>query len=155
VGAELRDRYQLGTALLRIWHPRPAWPTETFPELSSNDNSIGLSVTFQGRSLLLPGDMESLAEQRLLQGVTSSLHVDVLKVPHHGSRTSSTWPFLVATWPRMAVFEVGLHNRFGFPHPDVMARYRNLGIETFRTDLDGLVQMTLSTGGISVRHAPW
>jgi competence protein ComEC len=73
----------------------------------------------------------------------------VLKAAHHGSRTSSTEDFLTRLRPRFAVFCVGRRNRFGFPHPEVEARYRSLGTECLRTDVHGAI--TLESDGRDVR----
>jgi len=75
--------------------------------------------------------------------------VTVLKAAHHGSRTSSTEDFLARLRPRFAIFCVGRRNRFGFPHPEVEARYRALGTECLRTDVHGAI--TLESDGYDVR----
>ena len=73
---------------------------------------------------------------------------DVLLVPHHGSRTSSTAEFLSAVGASAAVVPVGYRNRFGHPHPDVLGR---LTMKIFRTDLDGAVTVRLSTEKFEIR----
>ena len=88
------------------------------------------------------GEAALLAQERLGP-------VTVLKAPHHGSRTSSTPALLSRLSPRFAVFCVGRRNRFGFPHPEVQARYVQGGTECFRTDLQGAV--TLESDGRDVR----
>jgi len=81
------------------------------------------------RSVLLTGDIEREQEAGLVAASPEALRSDVLIVPHHGSRTSSTAAFLDAVKPRVAVFQAGYRNRFGHPAPDVMARYVERGIE--------------------------
>ena len=81
------------------------------------------------RSLLLTGDIERDQEAALVATSAAALRSDVLIVPHHGSRTSSTAAFLDAVRPRVAIFQAGYRNRFGHPAPDVMARYVERGIE--------------------------
>ena len=81
-----------------------------------------------GHSVLLTGDIEREQETALVTVHGERLRSDVLIVPHHGSRTSSTAPFLDAVAPRLAVFQAGYRNRFGHPAPDVLARYRERGI---------------------------
>nr|MBP6766123.1 DNA internalization-related competence protein ComEC/Rec2 [Rubrivivax sp.] len=86
------------------------------------------------RSLLLTGDIEAAQEQALLARNPQALHSDVLLVPHHGSRTSSTPSFLQAVQPRVAVVQAGYRSRYGHPAPQVMARYQASGIEVVRSD---------------------
>jgi len=113
--------------------------------LSENDNSIVLELSFAGRRVLFPGDAEREAEARL---VAAGLpRVDVLKVPHHGSRTSSSAALLAATRPSLAVASLGERNRFHFPHPEVVARYDAAQIPLYRTDCDGAVTVTISPHG--------
>jgi competence protein ComEC len=88
---------------------------------SLNDNSIVLRLVHGAVSVLLAGDVEALAESDLSQS-SAPLQADLLKAPHHGSRTSSTDAFLRRVSPRFTVFSAGAGNRFGFPHPDVVAR---------------------------------
>jgi len=72
-----------------------------------------------------------------------------LKVPHHGSQTSSSWELLRALQPQIAVFSAGRANHFGHPAPTVLQRYQDIGAEIFRTDKDGAV--TLDTDGHSIQ----
>ena len=81
-----------------------------------------------GHSVLLTGDIEREQEAALVAMHGERLRSDVLIVPHHGSRTSSTGAFLDAVAPKLAVFQAGYRNRFGHPAPDVLARYRERGI---------------------------
>jgi len=96
---------------------------------SENDNSLVLELTHGGRRLLLTGDIEAGAEARLGAGPA-----DVVKVPHHGSRTSSTPALTGPTHPQLAVISVGERNRWGFPHPSVLARWQAEGARIMRTD---------------------
>jgi competence protein ComEC len=112
---------------------------------SENDNSLVLAVEHGGRRLLFAGDVEADAEAALI--ANGGVAADVLKVPHHGSRTSSTAPFLAAVHPQIAVISVGDHNRWGFPHPSVLARYAAAGARVLRTDLDGAIAVTVTAGG--------
>jgi competence protein ComEC len=91
-----------------------------------------------GRSALLPGDIEAEQEAALVQrSAPGSLNSDILVVPHHGSRTSSTAAFLQAVQPAVAIVQAGYRSRFGHPAPDVIARYEALGIPVVRTDRCG------------------
>ena len=110
------------------------------PLKTRNDDSLVVRVTFGEVSLLMTGDVEAGGELALEAPAAS-----VLKVPHHGSRTSSGSEFLRRVAPRVALLSVGARNRFGHPHPDVLARYAARGVRVFRTDRDGAV--TISTDG--------
>jgi len=111
---------------------RPA-PDDYARKQKANAMSCVLRVSSSGaraRSVLLTGDIEREQEVALLAAsAPGALRSDVLIVPHHGSRTSSTAAFLDAVQPRAAVFQAGYRNRFGHPAPDVMARYLERGIE--------------------------
>jgi competence protein ComEC len=107
-----------------------------------NDNSLVLEVAYRGRKLLFTGDVEREAESRLATGP-----VDVVKVPHHGSRTSSTPPLVDATHPSLAVISVGERNRWGFPAPSVVARWTGAGARLLRTDRDGAVIVSVDGSG--------
>ena len=111
----------IGGARVRVLSPCPGFD----PGHDPNDNSLVLHVSYAGRSLLFAGDVEAHAEQRLVQD-PAALQADVLKVPHHGSRTSSSESFLRAVRPSVAIVSAGAANSFGHPHPEVMARLRQL-----------------------------
>ena len=114
------------------------------PERSENDNSLILQVAYQGRALLLVGDAEREAEADLCGRVHP---IDVLKVGHHGSRTSSSAEFLSRAQPKLAVISVGVHNRWGFPHGEVLERYRAIGSRVLRTDLKGGITIVVNRRG--------
>jgi competence protein ComEC len=114
-----------------------------------NDLSCVLRIASDGGSMLLTGDIERAAEKSLLE-TTKSVKADVLLVPHHGSRTSSTLEFIAAVAPRWAVVPVGYRSRFGHPNGEVLERYRAAGARILRTDLDGAVQVQLMNMGVRV-----
>jgi competence protein ComEC len=103
----------------------------------SNALSCVVRVEGGGRSALLTGDIEKEQEADLVATHGAALHSDVLIAPHHGSRTSSTAAFLDAVAPATAVFQAGYRSRFGHPAPDVVARYRERGIEIVATPACG------------------
>lgn len=103
-----------------------------------NSNSIVLRLRYGETVLLLTGDIEEEAERVLLDRLVP-LRAAVLKVPHHGGRTSSSDAFLTAVAPRYAFVSAGARNRFRHPHAETLARYRNRGIRLWRTDGDGAV----------------
>ena len=93
--------------------------------LSPNARSCVLRISAAGQVVLLTADIEAFQEQALVQRASDQLRADVLLVPHHGSKTSSTEAFLDAVQPRWALFQMGYRNRYGHPAPQVLARYIN------------------------------
>jgi competence protein ComEC len=127
-----------------------------------NDDSCVLRITAGGTVILLPGDIESRAENALL-AAGEDVRADVIVAPHHGSRTSSSISFVDAVAPAEVVFSTGYRNRWGFPHPEVKARYDAVGARAWNTAAHGAVEMRISAeGGIEtisawreVRHRYW
>jgi competence protein ComEC len=119
------------------------------PGLSVNDASLVLRVAFGGRAVLFPGDLEADGEGELVgrRALGEPVSAEVLKVPHHGSRTSSTEELVEAVRPALAVISCGWRNRFHFPAPEVLARYAAHGAAVLRTDRDGAVTVTLEPDG--------
>jgi competence protein ComEC len=115
------------------------WPEDVSatPE-ASNDDSLVMRLEDGQVRFLLPGDIQQHVEQRLV-GEHAPLAADFLKVPHHGSKTSSTEAFLEAVAPRVAVISVGESNPFGHPSEKVLERYEHSGVRLLRTDRDGAV----------------
>jgi competence protein ComEC len=131
--------------------PRGPWLDDRIgvaPGLEVNDGSLVLQLRFAGRSLLLTGDLEEQGEAELLgRARDGRLAADVLKVPHHGSRASSGSELLGAVRPGLAVASLARRNRFGFPHPEVLQRYRASGIRLLRTDRDGAIVTVVDVSG--------
>lgn len=111
---------------------------------SVNNGSVVLRIRHRGVTFLLTGDIEADAEEVLDPGP-----VTVMKAPHHGSRTSSSPAFLARTHPKIAVFSVGVKDRFGAPSSEVVQRYQALGADCYRTDHAG--EISLHSDGTSVR----
>jgi ComEC/Rec2-related protein len=120
-------------------------------EVSENNRSLVLRLTYGAVSVLFTGDIEQEAERFLLQA-GHDLRSTIVKVPHHGSRSSSSEPFVRAVDPRLAVFSVPRDGRFGHPHPAVVERYKAAGASIWRTDDHGAV--TVRTDGHSVWVVP-
>ncbi|MCP5279486.1 MAG: DNA internalization-related competence protein ComEC/Rec2 [Thiobacillus sp.] len=117
-----------------------------------NDRGCVIRVEAGRHSALLAADIERLSEMNLAErGVLEP--VDLLVVPHHGSKTSSTAEFLAAVRPRLAVMPVGHRNRYGHPHGEVLARYRGMGIPVLRTDREGAVSVEMGEGELVVETA--
>jgi competence protein ComEC len=113
----------------------------------SNDLSCVLKVTTAGHSVLLTSDIEARAEAALLAR-HRGLSAEVLLVPHHGSRTSSSPEFVAAVGAKDAIFPVGYRNRFGHPKAEVVERYE--GARLWRSDRDGAVGVRLGAGGVTI-----
>jgi len=129
----------------------PAAASYANKDLKSNDRSCVLKITTAHGSVLLTADIEAHSEQELLQRQPDALRAEVLVVPHHGSRTSSTAAFIAAVQPRWALFPVGYRNRFGHPKDDVVERYRSAGARLARTDAEGALKVRLEGGAVSVQ----
>jgi competence protein ComEC len=120
---------------------------ESYEErLKNNDRGCVLKVSAPGGSVLIPADVERRSEEALLAR-GESLSADIVIAGHHGSKTSSTAPFVQAVHPRAVVFAVGYRNRFGHPHAGVVERYVDIGSLIYRTDSDGAVTITLPPEG--------
>jgi competence protein ComEC len=119
------------------------------PGLTVNDASLVLRIGFAGRSVLFAGDLEADGEGELCgqRSLGQTVRSEVLKVPHHGSRTSSSEELLDAVEPELAVMSLGWRNQFHFPAREVLARYAAHGARTLRTDRDGAVTVTVGPGG--------
>ncbi|MDX8392254.1 MAG: DNA internalization-related competence protein ComEC/Rec2 [Mariprofundaceae bacterium] len=114
---------------------RVLWPPKEFSVTNKNNASLVLRLDFPGGgSLLLPGDIEALAEDMLVSGVSHEfLAADVMLMPHHGSATSSTADFVAAVRPKIVIAQTGFANRYHFPHADVVQRYQKMGSAVWDT----------------------
>jgi competence protein ComEC len=120
------------------------WPPVGFETEELNDTSLVLRVTYRHVSLLFTGDSEAPVHEALM--AAGDLRADVLKVPHHGSKTTDPEFFAVVS-PSVAVISVGTGNAFGHPHADTLAALQ--GTRLFRTDQDGRV--TIRSDGRTIR----
>jgi competence protein ComEC len=127
-------------------------PRETDGACDANDRSLVVSVRYAGHGVLLAGDLEKEGERRLVM-TGAGLRHDVLKAPHHGSRTSSSNRLLDAVEPWLAVAGCGAGNRYGFPHAAVVARYRERGSVFLSTARHGAVSLRIDARGVRVRTA--
>jgi competence protein ComEC len=116
--------------------------------MSSNNQSLVLRVSFGKRSFLLTGDIEKEAEAQLV-AANASLQTDVVKIAHHGSRTSTTAEFLKLATPQHAVISVADPSPYGHPHAEIVERLQNIGAKIWRTSHCGAI--TISTDGSDLR----
>jgi competence protein ComEC len=115
-------------------------------ETGNNASCVLRVMTRDGRSILLPGDIERQVERRLLQQIPEKLSASVLLAPHHGSLTSSTPEFVSAVNAELVIFSSGYLNRFGFPKAEVSRRYQAIGTAQLNTAKEGGIQVRLEEG---------
>lgn len=127
------DTYSLGSAIIQILGVNGG--------SDPNDTSIVLRIDYGQTSFLFTGDAEREAEQTILS-TGADLSATVLKVGHHGSDSSTTYPFLREIMPQYAVVSVGQDNSYGHPTEDTLSRLRDASVTTFRTDMQGDVFCT-------------
>ena len=139
---------EVGSVLMDILSPpAPDWERRA----TRNNDSLVVRLQFGAVSLLLTGDIERQAEDGL--SLDRAPRLRVLSAPHHGSRTSSSPPFLRALMPHAVFVSAGRGNSFGHPAPDVLERYQQLGVEVFRTDVDGAIVIETDGRSMTVRTA--
>jgi competence protein ComEC len=141
------DRFDIEGAQVRILHPPPPdW--ERFRV--RNDDSLVLEVRYGETALLLTGDISAEVERSLIPRLSPS-RTRILKVAHHGSRTSTSAELLAAWRPQIAVISCGRGNRFGHPSPEVLRRLDAAKVRVYRTDRDGQITLDTDGRGILVR----
>ena len=141
------DRLKFGNATVEVLYPMPA---DAPNAVSDNDNSVVLRIIYGSRTFLLTGDIERHAEAELLNR-GGTLTADVIKVAHHGSRTSSTQEFINATKAKYAIIPVGRSSLFGHPHAEVVERWKAAGATVMTTGERGLI--SVSTDGKDLKIA--
>ena len=128
------DSWVIGEVVYRY-----LWPDSDRPS-TNNDSSCVLAIESGDLRILIPGDISSSAERKLLQQLDFLENTDVLIVPHHGSNTSSSLGFLKALSPEWAVVSAGYQNQFNHPHPDVLGRYHSIGSTVLNTANSGAIE---------------
>jgi competence protein ComEC len=141
------DTFDFGGATVRVLAPASASPAQP---RRRNDDSLVMTVSYQGTSALLESDAERQVERHVAE---SHPRADLLKVAHHGSATSTSPELLSAVQPRFAVISVGAWNSYGHPRMEVLTRLANARITTYRTDLNGAVTFYLDGKTVSSRPA--
>jgi competence protein ComEC len=136
-------RWEWDGVRFEFLHPQAGWESSR-----RNNQSCVLRVAAGGASMLLTGDIERSAESVLVEKIPQT---DILLVPHHGSRTSSSAEFIAAVAPRWAVVPAGYRNRFGHPAREVLERYASARVPVLRTDLDGAVSVVLKPDSIRIQ----
>lgn len=125
------------------------WPNNSnfIKENILNNNSIVCKINYKNFSMLFTGDIEEIAENEILkENNPKKLKADILKVGHHGSKSSSTKEFIEAVSPKIAVIGVGLNNNFGHPNQGVLERLKNINCKIYRTDTMGEIKLKYKNG---------
>ncbi len=157
---ELESRFNIRNPL-RSCHDYPDWRWDGVEfrfltagsqntSTSSNNRSCVLAVNGNHRALI-PGDIESSQEMKLLSKYGAALDADILLAPHHGSKTSSIMPFISRVNPEHVIFTQARKNRWGFPADEVVARYDAVNARQYRSDKDGAIIMQSSDEGLFIR----
>ena len=116
---------------------------------ATNNNSLVLALTHGNQTCLLTGDILKQAEKRLVETHGDALGADLLMVPHHGSKSSSTLPFLTKVAPRLAAISVGKNRRYNLPSEDVVSRYAHPHCQLFQTHKNGAITFTIHKDAIT------
>lgn len=141
------DSFFIGEVKIEILHPSN---TDVPGSVSDNNDSLVLLLTYGSKKFLLTGDIEKEAETQLLQG-SISVDADLVKVPHHGSRTSSTEGMVEAVSADLAIVSVGKRSMFGHPHAEVIERWTNSGAEIRTTGERGTISVSTDGEDLVIR----
>ncbi|MBU0545457.1 MAG: DNA internalization-related competence protein ComEC/Rec2 [Proteobacteria bacterium] len=146
-----RDRTINGT-MFKILYPESGFKEKREKWRKGDNSSLVIKVVLGSKSFLFTGDIKAKGESDLVKTAGSSLKSTVLVVPHHGSKSSSTDEFIAKVHPEIAIISAGWKNRYKFPHPEVLKRYKERKCRVFRTDENGAVIM--STDGKALAVTP-
>ncbi len=135
------DQYTLGSATIDIL-------AVNYGE--EDDSSIVMLITYGKNTFLFTGDMDSTEEEYLCDKYQDEFNVDVLKVAHHGSNTSSSYRIIRMLMPKFAMISVGKDNTYGHPNEEVLSRFKDAETEIYRTDLNGTITVTSDGENITV-----
>ena len=125
------------------------WPenNKQITENPLNNNSIVTKLIYNKFQMLFTGDIEQIAEERLVSKYDQELKANILKVAHHGSKTSSTEEFINKVQPKIALIGVGKNNNYGHPNNEVIKRLTTYGAKIYRTDENGEVSIMVNSEG--------
>ena len=143
------DSQQVKTIRIEALHPER---DELIVSRVRNDDSLVIRLTYGQTSFLLPGDIGIPSEEEIMENF-KDIESQVLKSPHHGSLSSSSEGFLLRVSPRIVVISAGEGTVYGFPNPEVLKRYGDIGAKVYRTDIHGAVEISTNGKKISVRTA--
>ena len=128
------------------------WPnaSKLISENVLNNNSIVCKLHYKSFSMLFTGDIEEIAERQILAEYRKNMQIldsTILKVGHHGSKTSSTQEFVNIVKPKIALIGVGKNNKFGHPNMEILERLKNSGSKIYRTDKFGEISVIVDSKG--------
>ena len=139
------DEIRIKDLAFKILHPKSK--ANQISENPLNNNAIVCMVKYKNRRILFTGDIEKVAENERVKEYTNGLKADILKVGHHGSKTSTTKEFLDLINPSVALIGVGQNNKFGHPNEDVIKRLEEKNIQIYRTDEMGEISVIIDKNG--------
>ena len=141
------DRLNFGEVVVEVVYPAASDDPNA---VSDNDHSIVLRITYGNRTFLLTGDIERQAEMEMLNN-DGALTADLIKVPHHGSRTSSTPGLVDAVRAKYAIISVGRRSPFGHPHAEIVERWKAAGANVMTTGERGMISVSTDGDDIQIR----
>lgn len=132
------------------------WPTSTnmISDNAINNNSLVCKLIYKNFSMLFTGDIEEIAEKAILSKYVNKqevLNADILKVAHHGSKTSSIKEFINAVSPKYAVIGVGKDNKFGHPSEKTLETLNDKNVKIYRTDISGEIMIIIDEDSVKVK----
>ena len=139
------DEIRIKDLVFKILHQKSK--ENQISENPLNNNAIVCMVKYKNRRILFTGDIEKVAENEMVKEYTNGLKADILKVGHHGSKTSTTKEFLDLINPSVALIGVGQNNKFGHPNEDVIKRLEEKNIQIYRTDEMGEISVIIDKNG--------
>jgi competence protein ComEC len=141
-----------GETMISVLHPRREFLSHDRQAYSAENNrSLVVQVTSEGRNLLFMGDVGTGVERDIMMSMRR-MKTDLIKVPHHGSKSSSSEDFVSQTMPAVAVMTVGRGNPYHHPSAEVLARYQKIGAQICRTDSDGAVTIVVNKGELAIQR---
>ena len=128
------------------------WPNEKDMIVDNwiNNNSLVFKLVYKDFSIMFTGDIEEVAEKGIVEQYSDNinkLQANILKIAHHGSKTSTTEDFLKTISPKIALIGVGKNNTFGHPNEQVIERLKENGVKVYRTDTDGEISIVVNRNG--------
>ncbi len=149
---EIKRARIINGTMFKILYPEADFKEKTEKWRKGDNNSLVLKASLGLKSFLFPGDIKAKGEAELVNIAGDYLKSTILLAPHHGSKTSSTNEFISKVNPEIAIMSVGWNNRYKFPAPEVLERYKARNCRTLRTDENGAVMM--STDGKALVVTP-